>query len=175
MTDDPTAPQDSSASDDAGAAARIAELEAQVTQLQEQLAKLTDLAARAQADLQNAKVRMRRDADDLRRYAAESIIRKLLPVVDNFQRAFTHLPKELESTEWVKGVFAIEQNLLRELTELGLQKMDVLGQQADTARVEILTVGEGKEGEVIEVFESGYELNGKVLRPAKVKVGGGDQ
>ncbi len=153
--------------DDDGAA-----LQAQITELAAQVAKLTDLAARAQADLQNAKVRMQKDADELRRYAAEPVIRRLLPVVDNFQRAFGHLPAELQGNEWVKGVIAIEQSLLKELGDLGLKKMDVLGQQVDTARHEVLTVGPGKEGEVIEIFEDGYELNGKVLRPAKVKVGG---
>lgn len=151
----------------------VADAQAQIAELTAQVAKLTDLAARAQADLQNAKVRMQKDADDLRRYAAEPVIRRLLPVVDNFQRAFGHLPQELQSNEWVKGVLAIEQSLLKELGDLGLKKMDVLGQQVDTARHEVLTVGPGKEGEVVEVFEDGYELNGKVLRPAKVKVGGG--
>jgi molecular chaperone GrpE len=169
MTTDDTAPADSASTPD-----RTAELEAQVKALQEQVSRLTDIAGRAQADLQNAKSRMQRDSDDLRRYAAEMIIKKLLPVVDNFQRAVQHLPSDLAQHEWVKGIFAIEQSLLKELTEMGLQKMELLGQQADTARVEVLMVGPGTEGEVIEIFEDGYELNGKVLRPAKVKVGGGE-
>lgn len=154
---------------------RVLALEAQVQELTAQVGKLTDLAARAQADLQNAKTRMQKDGDDLRRYAAESIIKRLLPVVDNFQRAFAHLPLELKDHEWVRGVFGIEQDLLKQLTELGLKKMEVMGQQADTARHEVLMVGPGEEGMVIEVFEEGYELHGKVLRPAKVKVGGGGE
>ncbi len=167
--DDHTPPADSSSDD----AVRIAELESQVSELQSQVTRLTDVAGRAQADLQNAKARMQRDGDELRRFATESVIKRLLPVVDGFQRAFTHLPEALKKDDWVKGVVAIEQSLMKELSDLGLKKMDVLGQQADTAKHEVLTVGDGTEGEVIEVFENGYELGGKVLRPAKVKVGSG--
>ncbi len=159
---------------DDAAAAKIAALEAEVADLKLQLAKLTDLAARAQADLQNAKVRMQKDGDEIRKFAGEMLIKKLLPVIDNFQRAFQHLPADLKSHEWVKGITAIEQDLMRQMAEMGLKKMEVMGQQVDTAKHEVLTVGDGKEGEVIEVFEEGYELNGKVIRPAKVKVGGGN-
>ena len=162
---DPSAGSASSAGDS------IAVLTAKIVELEQQVARLTDVAGRAQADLQNAKARMQKDSDDLRRYAAEAVVRKLLPVVDGFQRAFSHLPDALKNDDWVKGVVAIEQSLMKELTELGLKKMDVLGQQVDTAKHEVLTVGAGKEGEIIEVFEDGYELAGKVLRPAKVKVG----
>ncbi|HEY8666925.1 MAG TPA: nucleotide exchange factor GrpE [Tepidisphaeraceae bacterium] len=159
----------------AGTDARVLALEAQVQEMALQLSKLTDLAARAQADLQNAKARMQKDSDDTRRYAAENIIKKLLPVVDNFQRAFAHLPADLQNQEWVKGVLAIEQDLLRQLQEMGLKKMEVLGRQSDSARHEVLMVGPGEEGTVTEVFEQGYELHGKVLRPAKVKVGDGSK
>jgi molecular chaperone GrpE len=152
---------------------RIADLEKHVKELTEQLSRVTDLAARSQADLQNAKARMQKDSDDFRKFASEAVIKKLLPTIDNFQRAAAHLPKDLEGHEWVKGMMATEQELLRQLQELGLKKMDVIGQQVDTSKHEVLTVGDGPEGQVTEVFEDGYELHGKVLRPAKVKVGGG--
>lgn len=159
MTDDQTPPPSSS--------------DPQMAELQEQVRKLTDLAARAQADLQNAKTRMERDADELRRFALQSIVTKLVPVIDNFQRAFSHLPAELKENEWVKGVSAIEQELIKQAGELGLKKFTSLGEQADTARHEVLMVGPGPEGVITEVFEEGYELAGRVLRPAKVKVGDG--
>ncbi len=175
---DPTLATDDTApiagSDDASSDARIAELEARVTELTEQVAKLTDMAARSQADLQNAKQRMERDARDIRQFAAESVLTKLLPTIDNFQRAFLHLPEDLKNHEWVKGVAAIEQELIKQAGDMGLKKIESLGQVADAHRHEVLTVGEGEEGKIVEVFEEGYELNGKVIRPAKVKVGGGN-
>ncbi len=150
-------------------------IDPRVTELEEQVRKLTDLAARAQADLQNAKTRMEKDADELRRFALQSIVTKLVPVIDNFQRAFSHLPAELKDHEWVKGVGAIEQELIKQAGELGLKKFTSLGEQADTARHEVLMVGPGPEGVITEVFEEGYEMAGRVLRPAKVKVGDGSK
>ncbi len=150
-----------------------AEWEKQIKELTEQVAKLTDIAARSQAELQNAKIRLERESADMRKFAAEAVLLKLLPTIDNFQRAFKHLPEDLKNHEWVKGITAVEQDLMKRAGEMGLKKFDSVGQKADANRHEVLTVGPGKEGEVIEVFEDGYELQGKVLRPAKVKVGSG--
>lgn len=147
--------------------------QAEVQELTAQLARMTDIAGRAQADLQNAKIRMQRDGDEIRQFAAERFLLKLIPTIENFQRAFTHLPHELKAHEWVKGVGAIEQDLIRQLSEMGLRKMECLGQPVDTARHDVLTIGPGEEGIIIEILENGYELHGKVLRPAKVKVGDG--
>ncbi|MFA6038887.1 MAG: nucleotide exchange factor GrpE [Candidatus Peribacteraceae bacterium] len=142
-----------------------------VRELEEQVKKLTDIAGRAQADLQNAKMRLEKSAEDMRKYAAESLLLRLLPTIDNFQRAFQHLPEDLRENDWVKGVTAIEQELMRQLTEMGLKKVDALHQPLDPSRHEVLLQGEGEEGKVIEVLQEGYELHGRVLRPAKVKVG----
>lgn len=152
---------------------QIAQMEAQIKDLLTKLQQMTDTAARAQADLQNAKTRMQKDGDELRKFAAEQFMKKLLPTIDNFQRAASHLPAELSGNEWVKGMLATEKELVKQLQELGLSKMEVLGQQVDTDRHDVVTVAPGKEGEVVQVVEDGYELFGKVIRPAKVVVGDG--
>jgi molecular chaperone GrpE len=144
-----------------------------VKELTAQVKKLTEMAARAQADLQNAKIRMEKDAGELRKFATENVLLKLLPVIDNFQRAFQHLPKELENNEWVRGVAAVEQNLLKQVADLGLHKLDALGKDVDPSRHEVLMQGPGDAGKVVEVFEEGYELHGRVIRPARVKTGDG--
>jgi molecular chaperone GrpE len=150
---------------------RIQELEKQIAELTAKLESLTDLAGRAQADLQNARARMAKDAEELRRFASEEVLLKLLPTIDNFQRAFAQLPTDLKAHEWAKGVQAIEQDLLRQVQAMGLRKFESLGEPVDASRHEVLMTGEGEEGKVIEVFEDGYELHGRVVRPAKVKVG----
>lgn len=155
-------------------ASMIMQLEAKIRELAEQNAKFTDLAARAQADLQNAKVRLERDSSDMRKFAAESVVRRLLPTVDNIQRASRQMPEGLKSDEWVKGMLATTQELLRQLKDLGLQEMESLGQPSDPSFHEILMEGPGEKGKVIEVFDEGYVLSGKVIRPAKVKVGNGE-
>ena len=73
----------------------------------------------------------------------------------------------------MKGVSAIEADLMKQVGESGLKRMQSHGEIADPMRHEVLTIGPGEEGNVIEVFEEGYELNGKVIRPAKVRVGDG--
>ncbi|HLD71698.1 MAG TPA: nucleotide exchange factor GrpE [Candidatus Peribacteraceae bacterium] len=153
---------------------KILELQGKIAELTDQVKKLTELAARAQADLQNAKMRMTKDQEELRKFVGEGMLQALLPTVDNFQRAFQHLPDELRSHDWVKGVASIEQDLIRKLGEMGLKRFESLGKPVDPLRHEVLTTGPGEEGKVIEVFEDGYELHGKILRPAKVKVGAGN-
>jgi molecular chaperone GrpE len=159
---------------------QVRDLQQEVIKLTQELegaraetAKMKDLAARSQADLQNAKARVERERAELSAFAIEGILRRLLPTIDSFQRAFQHLPEELRDHEWVKGVVAIEQGLLRELEGMGLTRMTSLGAAADPARHDVLQQGPGAAHTVTEVFEEGYELNGKVLRPAKVRVGDG--
>lgn len=154
----------------------LAAVQAQLAEkdgLQAEHDKWKDFAARAQAELQNAKSRVEREAGELRKFAGEQMIRRILPTLDNFQRAFQHIPPELASAEWVKGVAAIEQDLMRQMADAGLNRMQSLGQPVDPHKHEVLMAGPGAEGTVVEVLEEGYEMHGKVLRPAKVKVGEG--
>lgn len=151
-----------------------ADPEAELKDLRRQVEKLTEIAARAQADLQNARARSERDAADLRTFATESVLRRLLPTIDNFQRSFQHLPDSLKDHAWVKGMQATEQELLRHLAELGLKKVSPIGKKVDPLRHEVLLTGPGAVDTVVDVLEDGYELHGKVLRPAKVKAGTGE-
>lgn len=152
---------------------RIAMLEKKIEELTEQLQRHTDVASRAQAELQNAKARFERDGADIRTFAAENVLLKLLPTVDNLQRAIKQLPGDLVSHEWVKGIIATEQQLLRQLAELGLRRFESHGQSVNAERHEVLMQGSGLADHVTDVIEEGYELHGKVVRPAKVKVGDG--
>ena len=165
---DEQAAQNGTASDSSSGAEEI-------VKLQEELTRLREIAGRAQADLQNAKGRIEREAEDLRKFATEAIVRRILPTLDNFQRAFQHVPDDLQNHEWVKGVAAIEQELMRQMTDAGLKRMQSNGAVVDPHRHEVLNLGPGKEGTVTEVFEEGYELNGKVIRSAKVRAGDGTQ
>lgn len=140
----------------------------------DELQKLKDMAARAQADLQNAKIRMEKEAQDIRTYAVLGLVERLLPTIDNFQRAFNHLPEDLKDHEWVKGLQAMEQQLITDLQAVGLRKMDSIDQQLDPQRHEVLQSAPGEKDMVTQVLEEGYEFNGKVIRPAKVVVGNGD-
>ena len=135
--------------------------------------RLKDMAARAQADLQNAKARMEKEAVDIRMYAMQAMIERLLPTVDNFQRAFEHLPDDLKDHDWVKGLQATEQQLMKDLVCGLLLENESMGEAVNPEHHEILQAAEGEKDTVIQVLEDGYTLNGKVIRAAKVVVGQG--
>ena len=150
--------------------AELADARMQIEELQKQLEEgspenLQELAARAQADLQNAKMRMEREATEIRKFAMEGFLLKLLPTLDNLQRAMEHTDDP--------GLVAIEKELLKQLTDAGLEKMEALGEVVDPEKHEVLQAGPGEEGKVVQVLEEGYLLHGKVIRPAKVVVGSG--
>ena len=140
-------------------------------QLQADLAAMTETAKRALADLQNFKRHAEEERAELQVYANMKLLQALFPALDNFARAFTTIPEELKANEWVKGIEAIEANLLSALTNLGLEIIDPAGLPADPHRHEILMETEGPTGQVVQVFEKGYAFNGKTVRPAKVSVG----
>ena len=181
-TEPTTGTSDSSPLDIAVLQAEITALQAEVTTLKDELSKnqeqapeaLKELAARAQADLQNAKERMEREKRDIRQYALEGTIMKLLPTIDNFQRAFMHLPEELKEHDWVKGVAAIERDMMSMLSESGLKVIPTVGEMVDTQKHEVLQMADGAKDIVLSEFSSGYMLHEKVLRPAKVQVGNGN-
>jgi molecular chaperone GrpE len=145
----------------------------ELADLTDQLKKATEVASRAQAELQNAKLRMEREAGEIRKFAAEAVLLRLLPTVDNLQRALKSIPKEIAGNAWVQGIVALEQQFLKEVAAMGLIKFESLGKPVDAERHEVLMQGPGEAGTVTEVIEDGYELHGKVVRPAKVKAGGG--
>lgn len=146
----------------------------EVKGLQEELRKLRDIAARAQADLQNAKIRMEKEAVELRVFAMQGLIERLLPTIDNFQRSFEHLPEELTDHDWVKGLRATEQQMMADLKIVGLERIEALGKPIDPMLHEVVSTGQGSVDTVVTVLENGYALNGKIIRPAKVLVGNGE-
>lgn len=130
------------------------------------------LYLRAKADLENYRRQVEKDRIDFGKFANENLIVQLLPVLDNFQRAANHLPENLKDDEWVKGITGIEKQFEQILESAGLKKIAAkTGADCDTNLHEAIATGEGESGKILEVIEEGYELNGKVLRAAKVKVG----
>ncbi|MFH1375693.1 MAG: nucleotide exchange factor GrpE [Patescibacteria group bacterium] len=127
---------------------------------------------RALAELENYRKKVERDRSILIKSANEQTLSAILPVLDNFKRASEHLPEELKRHEWAKGVAAIEIQFEETLAELGLQKITAKpGDSVDVNKHAVIGTGEGERGKIIEIVEDGYELNGKILRAAKVRVG----
>lgn len=141
------------------------------SQVATDLAAMTETAKRALADLQNYKRRVEEERGELQVYANRRILEAIFPALDNFTRAFATIPEELKASEWVKGIQAIESNLLSALQGLGLEVIDQTGIPADPNRHEVLLEGEGEPSHIVQIFEKGYTFKGRTLRPAKVMVG----
>ena len=144
----------------------------QAADLQNQVKDLEDKWKRCAAELENYRKQVEKDRVDFAQFANSQALIALLPVLDNFKRANTHLPEDLQKNEWVKGVASIEAQLEATLKDLGLQELEVkVGDEVNPNLHEVVATGEGESGKILDVLEAGYELHGKILRAAKVRVG----
>lgn len=135
--------------------------------------ELQDKLLRLGAEFENYKKRVQREREDLIRYAGEVFIIELLHIVDNFERAFQAADKTQDFKVLHKGVEMILKEIQEFLKEKGIKKIETVGKQFDPHKHEAIerVVCEDKpENTITEELQAGYELNGKVIRPAKVKV-----
>ncbi|MFH0775996.1 MAG: nucleotide exchange factor GrpE [Patescibacteria group bacterium] len=127
---------------------------------------------RALAELENFRKQVERDRAERAKFANANCLAAILPVLDNFKRAAAHLPENLQKDDWAVGISAIEKQFESTLENLGLRKITVEpGESLDANRHEAIAVGPGEAGKILEIIDDGYELNGKILRAAKVRVG----
>jgi len=118
---------------------------------------------RALADYQNLEKRTAERVSEVRQYAAESVLTRLLPVVDTFGKVTEHINDP--------GLALAYKELLSVLTEQGVEKIDVVGREFDPVEMDCIEVVSGNDNEVVEEVQTGYRFRGKVLRVARVKVG----
>ncbi|MEK9132406.1 MAG: nucleotide exchange factor GrpE [Patescibacteria group bacterium] len=152
----------------------VTKLEADLTEANKKVEEMTEAAKHALADLQNFRKKTEEEKNSFVAFANTSLILELLPVLDNFARAFAAVPEEILETDWFKGALQIEQQLMGIMRKQGVVEMESqVGKKADVRLHDALAAGSGEKEVVIEEFEKGYMLGDKVLRPAKVKVGDG--
>lgn len=135
--------------------------------------RLKDSLLRLQADFTNYKRRVENEKADIYKYAAESVVTKLLPVLDNFDRAFKEVQEEDKEDAFTKGIELIRQDLDKILVQEGLEVIESDNQKFDANLHHAVFMEENKEVEsehIIETFQKGYKLKDKVIRPAMVKV-----
>lgn len=137
-------------------------------------AKQTEQFLRALADVENTKKRLQREQEDLRRYAAETILRELLPIMDSLGQALVAVDKQSDPEAVTKGVHLIYRQLLGLLEKEGVQRIPTVGERFDPHRHEAVAQVEvddhHAEGTVVEEVQVGYTMHGRVIRPAMVKV-----
>ena len=127
---------------------------------------------RAQADLMNYKKEETARIAEVLKYKQEEMLLNDLLLLDNFVLAEKLMPEELKSDPNVDGLLKIKIQLTNFLKNQGLEEIKVLGGQFDPNFCEVIEEVEAEEesGTVVEEAQKGYKLDGKVIRPAKVKV-----
>jgi molecular chaperone GrpE len=154
----------------------VVELQEQLALVQAQASEYLDQARRATADLSNARKRMQREMDEVRASASERVLERLLPVVDDVERAFANVPADQVDSDWVNGFRMIQRKLASLLESEGVTIVPAAGLPFDPAIHYAITHEEAEgfeDGQIIAEVAPGYRLNDKVLRPAMVRVAKG--
>jgi len=149
---------------------QLAAIAAERDRLAAEKAALYERMLRAQADFENARRRAERDRSDYLQFAAMDLVRQILPVLDDFERA---LKVETSDRNYAKGVELIYQRLYETLRKMGLEPIETEGQRFDPnlhQAVERVQSAEAEDQAILGEFQKGYNFKGKLLRPAMVKV-----
>jgi len=128
---------------------------------------------RAQAEFSNYKKRQRAEQAKIRELANASLLRKLLPVLDDFDRAIATMPEGVQKLSWSQGLLMVRRKLEAILESEGVEPIETAGESFDPYYHEAVTHEELEgygEGEIIGEVQKGYVLGDRVLRPALVRV-----
>ena len=128
---------------------------------------------RTAADFENYKKRRDKEFQELVRFAQEITVVKMLPTLESLEQALKNAPQDDRFKIWSDGVLKIVQQLEKVLLEMGVEKIKTVGEKFDPEiheAVEIVDDPSTSSGNIIEEIQSGYKLNNKIIRPAKVRV-----
>jgi molecular chaperone GrpE len=164
----------------------VAEIEGEILEeqveptLEEQLAAAEAKAAeyldgwqRARAEFANARKRLERERMEAYKNAAVDYAAKLLPVLDDFDRAIISVPTEIEENSWFAGIILVQRKLHAILDGFNIERIEALGQPFDPNLHEALALKEAEgveSGTIIEELQPGYRMGDRVIRPSLVNV-----
>lgn len=142
------------------------------TELEEQVAQLTDALQRERADAVNLRRRHDEQTAQLRNSVKAQIVKNLLPIVDNFERALKHVPEDLTDNDYIKGVQGVVKQFEKTMSDLGVERIATVGAPFDPHFHEAVSMEEGDGGEEIvsEELQAGYTVGDDVIRHAMVRV-----
>ena len=155
----------------------IASLQAQIEQLQQQLADAKDQMLRTAAEAQNVRRRAEKDVENAHKFALEKFAGALLPVADNLERALDVADRSNEALKpLTEGIELTSKTLLDALKRFQVEPIDPLGAPFDPGFHEAVAMVDNSAAEpntVLQVMQKGYTLNGRLLRAAMVVVAKG--
>lgn len=145
-----------------------------LAKLQEEAAKAKDQYLRTLADLENTRKRLHREKEEFVRFAAESMVRELLPVLDSLDNALVAVDKQSDPQAVIKGVHLIYRQLLGVLSKEGVKRIATLGETFDPNKHEAIAHLDATDGQqdnqIVEELQVGYTMHDRLIRPAMVKV-----
>jgi len=150
----------------------VAELKARIAELETSAEEASNRFLRLAADFDNYKKRARQDQFDTINYASATVVERLLPVLDDFQRALDHAPDDVDEG-WLKGLRLTYQKLQEILSAQGVEAIEAVGSAFDPKLHEAVGSEESSEhpeDTVVLELRRGYRLRDRVIRPALVKV-----
>jgi molecular chaperone GrpE len=144
----------------------------ELDELQEQVESLTRALQQERADAINLRRRHEDEMAGVRTRVKANVIRDLIPVIDNLERSLKHAPREIEGSDYFKGIAGIVKQFEKALKDLGVDKIKTVDQSFDPKYHEAVSMeeGEGTKEVVSEELQSGYTVNGEVIRHAMVRV-----
>lgn len=142
------------------------------TALEQQVGELTEALQRERADAMNLRRRHDEQIANLKNAIKAGVVRDMLPVIDNFERALKHVPEDLVNNDYVKGVQGIVKQFEKTLEGLGVTRIKTVGEPFDPHYHEAVSMedGDGTNEVVSEELQSGYALGDEVIRHAMVRV-----
>lgn len=146
----------------------------EIERLKHEAQHANDKYLRALAEIDNTKKRLSREKEEFARYASETVVRELLPIVDSLDQALVAVDKSADPQSVAKGVRLIHQQLLGLLNREEVKRIPTVGKPFDPHQHEAVAQvdpGDGTADDtVIEEIQVGYTMHGKVIRPAMVKI-----
>jgi molecular chaperone GrpE len=172
------APGEPAVAEEEEAVDEVSALREELEEARRKEAEYLDGWQRARAELANARRRFQREREQTYAGAKGDVLVRMLPVVDDFERAFATMPEEMEEGEkaWLGGLRLIWRKLQALLQQEGVSAIEAAGQEFDPYLHQAVTHEPSEtvpEGHVIDEMQKGYQMDGRVLRPSIVRVSSG--
>lgn len=145
-----------------------------VEEFAQRIEELTTDLQRTRADFENYRKRVDDEKQQMKALGEQMAILRLLPVIDNIERAVTHIPEDLADNKWAQGIAGLVKQLEKSLESMNLKRIEAApGTLFDPELHEAIQMDEDAEGDqevIAEELQAGYLLNGQPIRHAMVKV-----
>lgn len=143
-----------------------------LAELEQQIVELTEALQRERADAMNVRRRSEEERAKMANFYKSLVVRELLPTIDNFERALKHVPKDLETNDYIKGIQGVVKQFEDAMAKIGVKRIKAVGEPFNPEFHEAISMeeGGGTREVVSEELQAGYILGDEVIRHAMVKV-----